>query len=237
MPMKKRISMAPVVVDRAEIKRMEMERALFDRCLRQLLAVDAVPATKAYLEKSQNAESAVKRTTADRKIPGGKEPSWALHAELEARNLMHAACMNGRDETLLEMVTGIEAGAAAAAASSTTKRGRGRPKTAPKATADGLKVCLNLPDGHGDAALHHAARGGHLECARILLSNGSNPVAVTKTQYSAMHCAANTNEREMMELLNHYDCDPTLTTFNGLTAAQLARKKGRQCPRHHLQND
>jgi len=226
MSAKKKNSSAQAVVDRGDLKRLEMEKALFDRCLRQLLAVDAVPATKAYLEKSRNVEEATARTTADRNIPGGKEPSWTLHAEMEARNVLHAACVHGRDEALLEIVKGVSASTAAAAAAGTSKRGRRRPAAA-AVSVDVLKVCLNTPDGHGDVALHHAARGGHLECARMLLTNGCNPVACNKkTLYSSMHCAANNNEREMMELLYHYECDPTLATFNGLTAAQLARKKG-----------
>ena len=57
-------------------------------------------------------------------------------------------------------------------------------------------------DGHGDTALLHASRGGHLEAARLLLERGALVDAQTRAGWASMHCAAQGDELEVRTVPN-----------------------------------
>jgi len=212
---------APVFVDRAELKKLEKEEALFRRTVKQLGSLDALPASRAYLEKSRSMGAAVAKTGEPPHPPvQPSDETFCFQGDLHQRNVVHEAAMHGRDEALgyiLGAVSVAEETAIAAAKSSKGRRGaRG-----PARSLDGsvttlggerpasLTACLNALDGHSDSALMLAARGGHLECCRLLLVKGADPNAANKSKHTAMHCAALCDELEVLQLLLHFEGDPT----------------------------
>jgi hypothetical protein len=217
-----------ILLDKSELRRLEFEHDLFERALRQLTVIDALPATRAYLKNSQSVEDVVARTTAnlpnrdgnDKKTVGSNNPPVGFQGSVHSRTVLHSAAMHGRDEALHCLLEG-----AVAHTPSVPKHLRGGPKV--PLVVPILTSCVNAIDGHGDTALMLASRGGHLECARMLLSKGAMPNFQSKpTLYTAMHCAAGRDEREMLNLLYHFDADPTLISHNGLSPAQLAHRNG-----------
>ena len=216
---------APVVIDRNEVKRLEAEHVSFTRALRQLGSLDAQPAVAAYLAKSRSASEAVGRTTA----PPSKDMSpaaaavdrgWSMHAGLHARSVVHVASMHGRDEALEEILNASEvADKKAAAAAAKGRRAVAAAALAPEVPGPWLTQCLNSVDGHGDTALVLAARGGHIECCRLLLTAGCDPNVAGPSGHTAMHVAALRDERECLEAIFAYEGNPLLTTFNGHTVS------------------
>ena len=146
MALLRRSTKAVAVVDRGELQRQEQEIGLFTRAVRQLLSLDAYPATHAYMAQSLDADSAAARTTAPLAGGLGASAAWVLHGALHARTILHAAAQN-------------------------------------------------------DSALVLAARGGHLECCRLLLEAGCDPnMASHGSAHTALHAAALRDERETLEV-------------------------------------
>ncbi|XP_011858531.1 PREDICTED: osteoclast-stimulating factor 1-like isoform X1 [Vollenhovia emeryi] len=78
-------------------------------------------------------------------------------------------------------------------------------------------------DAAGNTPLYWAARTGHLECAKELLTL-PNPVvnAQNKMGDTPLHVAANHGHLEMINLLLEHDADTTLKNNDGATAEELA---------------
>mmetsp|Transcript_11941 Transcript_11941/g.15401 ORF Transcript_11941/g.15401 Transcript_11941/m.15401 type:complete len:336 (+) Transcript_11941:105-1112(+) len=218
----KTASKQATLLDRNEIRRLELEQSLFEKAMRQMVSLDAAPATKNYIEKSENKTVAIIRSTEDQ--IEGASPGWILHGPEHRRNLLHTSAMYGRDEALVEIIDSVEIGEVDYAAAYKSAKGIRNKKAIPKAIPIG--ICLNTPDARGDTALILAARGGHFECARILLSKGAQMDHQNASLHTAMHCAAINDEKEMLELLFLHDANPTLTTFTKYKPSHLARKQG-----------
>ena len=185
-----------VMVSREDLKRMEKEEALFRRAARLLTSVDAAPATKAYMERSKRVSDAVARTGAPPEPPVARtDATWQMHGAAHRRTLAHTAAQFGRDGALAEIFGAVEAREAAAQEERAVARRpgqRGPRRGAQEAAAGGhggeevlsddvdLKACVNALDGHGDTALVLAARCGHLESCRLLLTRGANPDLANK---------------------------------------------------------
>jgi len=208
------------LLDKTEMRRLEMEQEMFDRSNKQLMCLDAAPTVHAYLSSSKNRTEAVVRHNGDHLDP----PSIIHQGTLHRRNLLHSAAMHGRDEALSEILDSVDMAEEEYANEYKNARGLKNKKAIPRAIPIG--VCVNVTDGHGDTALIMSARGGHFECARLLLAKGADPNVQNKSLHSAMHCAALGNEKEMLELLFHHGANPTLKTFTKYTPAHLARKQG-----------
>ena len=195
MALQRRSPKAVTVVNRDELRRQEQEIGLFARASKQLLSLDAQPATNAYFKQSHNVDDAAARTTAP-PTTGivGPGLSWTLHGALHARTMLHNAAQNGRAEAL----EGILDTMAAADAARPVVKERGGIQVQP---VNGLRLCLDARDGHGDSALMLAARGGHLECCRLLLEAGCEPNFASKgSGHTALHAAALVDEREVLEV-------------------------------------
>jgi ankyrin repeat protein len=199
MALLRRSTKAVAVVDRGELQRQEQEIGLFTRAVRQLLSLDAYPATHAYMAQSLDADSAAARTTAPLAGGLGASAAWVLHGALHARTILHAAAQNGRVEALEAILAAVADAAAEKRAAA--KGNRRAPPPPPPGQGDALHVCLNTTDGHGDSALVLAARGGHLECCRLLLEAGCDPnMASHGSAHTALHAAALRDERETLEV-------------------------------------
>ncbi|XP_026829494.1 osteoclast-stimulating factor 1 isoform X1 [Ooceraea biroi] len=78
-------------------------------------------------------------------------------------------------------------------------------------------------DAAGNTPLYWAARTGHLECARELLSLSNTMVnAQNKMGDTALHVAAGHSHLEMVNLLLEHNADATLRNNDGLSAEELA---------------
>lgn len=99
---------------------------------------------------------------------------------------------------------------------------------------------VNLPGHDGDTALHMAARGGHLECVKLLLDSGADITISNNVKSTALHCASSHVEGSIVveELLkrganpnvqNNYGNTAlhcVISTLSTLHFAQLSSKDG-----------
>ena len=66
---------------------------------------------------------------------------------------------------------------------------------------------------------HYAARSGHLEVCRLLLSHGSDANAVTNTgQATPLHRAAYMGHCDLIALLLRHKANPLAVDADGMTA-------------------
>ena len=159
---------------------------------------------KSFLQKSAAGPAAAAERRQAR-FDGDAAPDTG-ESGLHGRTLLHAAAANGRVEALEELL-----GAAVEHQRSGEAAGR----------------CLNARDAHGDTAVIMAARGGHLDALAALLEAGADPNAVAHgSRKSAMHAAADGDEKECLELLLAFDADPTLLSFTGHAARTMAERRG-----------
>lgn len=191
-------------LEKSALQRMDVQSNLFRLLIKQLKSVDAASAAGAYLACD----------------PGHAHEAASRTEEPENRTALHHAAMAGRNEAL-QIILDALSKEGPQRASQVQARTRPESDQIPPTAS-----CVNKIDAHGDSALIQAARGGHLECARLLLNCGADPNLSTLSGYTAMHSAALSDEREVLELLLQHDADPFQLTFNGHSPRELAKRAG-----------
>jgi len=81
-------------------------------------------------------------------------------------------------------------------------------------------------DGNGDTPLHHAAARGHLDIAKLLLSNNAPVNATNSVGETPLHSAAATGRTELAELLLVNHANANAKANNGETPLHLAAYSG-----------
>lgn len=80
-------------------------------------------------------------------------------------------------------------------------------------------------DDQGETALHHAARWGRADEAKLLLDRGADPNAKDKTGRTALHCAVTSDAQRVFQvLLRNRQTNINEKAFDGATAMILAAK-------------
>jgi ankyrin repeat protein len=77
------------------------------------------------------------------------------------------------------------------------------------------------------APLHAAAAVSDLEMMKILLDRGADPNARQQMDYTPLHTAASRGDIEMAKLLMSYGAVRGVTGEDGLSVADVARKRGK----------
>ncbi|KAK7090121.1 hypothetical protein V1264_009963 [Littorina saxatilis] len=86
---------------------------------------------------------------------------------------------------------------------------------------------VNAKDKSGYTALHYAARSGHLQVCRLLLSHGSDVNSVTNTgQATPLHRAAYMGHHDLVKLLLQHKADPLATDADFMTPLHKAAERG-----------
>jgi uncharacterized protein len=80
----------------------------------------------------------------------------------------------------------------------------------------------------GFSALHHSARFGQLEAARLLLGRGADPNAISMTtaRVTPLYCAVESKHRDTASLLLALGASPNAVQGGGLTPLHAAAKNG-----------
>lgn len=95
--------------------------------------------------------------------------------------------------------------------------------------ARGYNKCgLSLDASTHRSALHHAIRGGHLECIRILLDHGANANYSRPPRLAPIMQAINNDHSSAIELLSQYNVDLNARGDNGSFALMFASVKGHE---------
>jgi ankyrin repeat protein len=81
---------------------------------------------------------------------------------------------------------------------------------------------VNVRDGEGMTALHHAVQGGHSELAELLLDRGSDISAVDAWSQTPLHIAAYEGNPALVALLLARGADVTARDMRGRTPLYLA---------------
>jgi len=76
--------------------------------------------------------------------------------------------------------------------------------------------------------LHSAASARNLDAARLLLEHGAPINARQQGGWTAIHAAAQSGDRALVELMLKSGADPTLANDEGKTPAAVAREKGHE---------
>eukprot|EP00794_Sanderia_malayensis_P004830 gene4830-5462_t len=74
--------------------------------------------------------------------------------------------------------------------------------------------------------LHVAVERGHLSCVRVLLLNGADPVARTRSGMTPAHLAAENGDLKCLKALIGYDASLDLQDDSGVTPLRLAEIYG-----------
>jgi ankyrin repeat protein len=78
----------------------------------------------------------------------------------------------------------------------------------------------------GDTPLHMAAAYGHLDLAKLLLSNGADPNAANGLGMSPLHFAAMAGKHEVVEQLVSSGANAAQLSVSNRTPAHLASENG-----------
>lgn len=82
---------------------------------------------------------------------------------------------------------------------------------------------INIEDYSGYTALHYGARNGHNKICKLLLENGANVNALTRSgQATALHRAATQGHNEIAEFLLKSGANPNIRDADGYTALHRA---------------
>lgn len=82
---------------------------------------------------------------------------------------------------------------------------------------------VNIEDCSGYTALHYGARNGHNKICKLLLENGANVNALTRSgQATALHRAATQGHVVITEFLLKSGADPNIRDADGYTALHRA---------------
>lgn len=82
---------------------------------------------------------------------------------------------------------------------------------------------VNIEDCSGYTALHYGARNGHMKICKLLLENGANINALTRSGHAtALHRAATQGHIEITEFLLKSRADPNIRDADGYTALHRA---------------
>lgn len=84
-------------------------------------------------------------------------------------------------------------------------------------------ISAAIEDSAGYTALHYAARNGHYEVCKVLLENGADVNALTRSGHAtALHRAATQDHSEIVKLLLNKGADPNIGDADGYTALHRA---------------
>jgi ankyrin repeat protein len=77
----------------------------------------------------------------------------------------------------------------------------------------------------GNCLLHIASTKGHIEIAKLLIAQGADVNATTKTNKTSLFFACREGHTSMVALLLSHGADPSIKTNEGLTPLSIATKK------------
>ena len=86
----------------------------------------------------------------------------------------------------------------------------------------------NAPNNNGVIPIHYAARNGHFEIVRLLMSSTDTPNAPANTGITPIHCAARYGHFEIVRLLMLSTENPNAPDNFGQTPLMYAEQKGHQ---------
>jgi uncharacterized protein len=90
----------------------------------------------------------------------------------------------------------------------------------------GADVAAAARNGMQVQPLHAAIASGHADTSRLLLERGAAVNARQQAGYTPLMGAAAAGRRDLVDLLIGRGADPSLTSDDGKTAADLARERG-----------
>lgn len=84
---------------------------------------------------------------------------------------------------------------------------------------DDVEKLIHAKNHAGETPLHLAATGGSVDCVRLLLDAGSNPIAQDSVKgWTPLHCAASQRHLQVLACLLDAKADPNAVDYQGGTA-------------------